>query len=151
MPLIIDSPNFDFVIVGPTGLRDGVVLRSSHSQNDLIGFANLVYQRKSSEIFNYNINAPRYFGAWSNLISFSNNPSNTNVENRQFYILLVWNEYSSTNNSIIQESMQVIFRDIAYDLYRTAFNNSLTVSELSNQVLWLVSPLLYVGNTLKQP
>lgn len=143
LPIIIDSPDFEFAIIGPTGANEGVIIKSKQSRNEIIGYANLIYT--ASEIVNlsYNYGRQNYEHCWSQNISFYFDKSEINVENRQFQVLMVWANDSFSNN--LKEQIQKLIDKIIFDIYKIAFDDKVNIDTKINNITWLISPLIYLG------
>lgn len=107
LPIVIDSKSFHFVIVGPIGYDDGVIIKSTKAENELIGYANIIYTEK------YNHNVLDFSGngyAHSRSKSFMHsNSQNINVDQREFNILLAWKgDYN--------DQLTLLLNTISYDI-----------------------------------
>ncbi|AFL79858.1 hypothetical protein Aeqsu_0344 [Aequorivita sublithincola DSM 14238] len=144
LPIIIESPNFQFAIVGPTGINEGVIVKSNQSNNDLIGYANLIYTNNEIAGQRFNYGNSGYYHCWSDYISFYFDKSQVNVENRQFKVLTVWSEKNSYSN--INSEIEKLINRIIFDIYKLAFDENLTSETKINNISWLISPIIFLGS-----
>ena len=148
LPITLNSPKFDFAIVGPTGKGDGVLICSENADTRMIGYANIIYTEASRyEAYNDTRHYERsndFTYVWSDFFSFYFDKSKINVENRQFKVLAVWSSEFWSSRS--KDGIQNVLNSVIFDLYKILFDESLTEGEKINSVRYLVSPLIYIGS-----
>ncbi len=144
LPIVIDSPDFEFAIIGPTGTNEGVIIKSKQSRNEIIGYANLIYTDSDIINRNYHFGRQSFEHCWSHNISFYFDKTEINVENRQFQVLMVWSKSSYSHN--FKEQIEKLVNRIIFDVYKIAFDETLNSDTKINNITWLISPLIYLGS-----
>lgn len=155
-PVILDTPDINFVIVGPYGEKDGILVKSNDNDFELLGAAHVIYNGFSPDESNFvkltGSQACMFF--WSNNLSLSlNNKSEKyryNFENRNFKVLLC----CRVNNTLIKrnkyqhyDTLRELFIKVSYNAIEEVFNDNISSKERKYRVLWNLSPIL---SSLKQ-
>lgn len=150
IPVRIESPNLEFVIVGPHSRQDGILVSSSHLSIDLIGFSNSVYFGSNYVRNTKSINSKysQYFFAWSGEMVNSQYNANQNIESRPFRLLYCWKNISnsiSPPNPDKQREVNEIFHRLGFDIYNLLANQKLNINEVYSSLTWKISPLIFAS------
>ena len=118
-PVSINS-SIDFVIVGPIGSADGILLQSVNLETDLSGVANLLYRKGQDDTF-VSLNSDYIQFLWGNVVSKSG---------RKQKILLCW-----ISNKFWKLSEKENAVDIYLDKYRRLILERKNLQEIFNSFI----------------
>ena len=138
LPIIIESKLIEFCLIGPTGVQDGLLLRSSNLSINHLGFSNLAYFDRLSSFTNLERRPNK--GFWSSgLVSNS-----IQHENREFKLLFTWKSKTLSYQTNRLKNIENDFNILAPDLFNICHSKSLSQNQKENSLSWTISPLIYI-------
>ncbi len=147
-PIVIDHNRFQLIVVGPLDKeRDGVLIKTKNVDQDIIGFANYIYNKEDLEMsteisvvmdFYKKKNSDKndyvdYDYCWTNkLVSMIQDDMNRNLnyETRSKKLLFVWRIPKSNTNKEDYKEVRDIFKSLL-------LSASKEINNLINEALYL--------------
>ncbi len=157
LPIIIDSPEMDFVIVGPVSTNaDGILVRSKNLDNRILAKSRILYSETDSKSFKKDeIYAQKIAKITQELstakfkwfeMDWNPNRSSLNIEARDFEILFGWyfHNYDESKFLVRPVDKRVAnkFETIKYQIIQTIFHKTYSPKFKDNHTLWLMSEII---------
>lgn len=162
IPITFDSGEFEFVILGPIGLRDGILVHSKELLSmELVSYSYSVYnnlplEEKRKDFFgtliSYNKFDSNLSHTWSNVIEAyipTGDVKNISMsqrfeEQREFRLLLCFSTKAGNRRYNESEIGALVdkFEDKAYDFYSILYDNTIDEKLKQSLFVWHFSSLM---------